>query len=309
VMRCPITYGEISTGQYSERGLHVLARNLKHLEPLPYSAEEQRQEAARRAGRMSIQGLQPKLSARLNVAKGMFEIVDTGGKFILKPQSNLYPELPENEDLTMRLAAAAGLEVPLHGMVYAKDGTRTYFIRRFDRIGRKGKLATEDFAQLQSKSRDTKYNSSMEQVERTIQDFCTFPVIEKAKLFRLTLFSFVVGNENMHLKNFSIIRREEKVELSPAYDLLNTSIVLGESPEEIALPLRGKKRRITANDLIGYFGRERLSLTEKVIKQTLQDFVRAKEQWKKLIEISFLSDKMKAAFISLLKDRMETVGI
>src|SRR4030042_3559984 len=106
----------------------------------------------------------------------------------------------------MRLAAIAGLEVPLHGMVYARDGSLTYFIRRFDRVRRKGKLATEDFAQLQGKSRDTKYDSSMEQVTRTIEEFCTFLLIEKAKLFRLTIFSFVVGNEDMHLKNFSLIR-------------------------------------------------------------------------------------------------------
>jgi serine/threonine-protein kinase HipA len=309
VIRCPITYDEISAGRYSERGLRMLARNLKRLAPLPYSAEEQRQEAARRAGRMSIQGVQPKLSARLNVAKGMFEVVDLGGVYILKPQSNLYPELPENEDLTMRMAATAGLEVPLHGMVYAKDGSSTYFIKRFDRIGQKGKLATEDFAQLQGKSRDTKYDSSMEQVARTIEEFCTFPVMEKAKLFRLTIFSFITGNEDMHLKNFSLIRREEKVELSPAYDLLNTSIAMGDAPEELALPLRGKKRRITADDLIGYYGKERLGLTEKVISQTLQDFVKAKEQWQQLIEISFLSDKMKAAYTALIKDRMQTVGI
>jgi serine/threonine-protein kinase HipA len=307
--RCPITYDEISTGQYSERGLHMLARNLKHLEPLPFSAEEQRQEAARRAGRMSIQGVQPKLSARLNVASGIFDAVDTGGTYILKPQSDTYPELPENEDLTMRMAAIAGLEVPLHGMVYAKDGSLTYFVKRFDRAGRKGKLAMEDFAQLQGKSRDTKYDSSMEQVARTIEEFCTFPMVEKARLFRLTLFNFVVGNEDMHLKNFSIIGREGKVELSPAYDLLNTSIAIGNAIEELAIPLRGKKRRITAYDLIEYFGKERLGLTERVINQTVQAFVAAKELWLKLIEISFLSDKMKAAYTTLLTKRAQNAGI
>lgn len=308
-MRCPISYDEISEGAYSKRGLRMLARNLKRLEPLPYSAEEQRQEAARRAGRISIQGVQPKLSARLNVAKGVFDVVDIGGAYILKPQSNLYPELPENEDLTMRMAAIAGLDVPLHGLAYAKDGSFTYFIKRFDRAGRKGKLATEDFAQLQGKSRDTKYDSSMEQVARTVEEYCTFPLMEKAKLFRLRVFNFITGNEDMHLKSFCLITREEKVALSPAYDLLNTSIAMGDAPEELALPLRGKKRRITADDLIVYYGKERLGLTEKIINQTLQDFVRAKEQWQQLIEISFLSEKMKEAYTSLIKNRMQTMGI
>jgi serine/threonine-protein kinase HipA len=307
--RCPITYDVISTGRYSERGLRMLARNLKQLAPLPFSAEEQRQEAVRRAGRMSIQGVQPKLSARLNAASGIFEAVDTGGTYILKPQSDMYPELPENEDLTMRLAASAGLEVPLHGMVYAKDRSLTYFIKRFDRAGRKEKLAMEDFAQLQGKSRNTKYDSSMERVAQTVEEFCTFPVVEKAKLFRLTLFNFITGNEDMHLKNFSIIRRDGKVELSPAYDLLNTSIAIENAAEELALPLRGKKRRITAKDLIQYFGQERLGLTERVIHQTVQAFVSAKEQWLNLIEISFLSDKMKAAYTTLLEKRAQTAGI
>jgi len=133
--------------------------------------------------------------------------------------------------------------------------------------------------------------------------------MEKAKLFRLTIFNFVAGNEDMHLKNFSLIRREEKVELSPAYDLLNTSIAIGNAPEELALPLRGKKRRITADDLIPYYGKLRLGLTEKVINQLLQDFVRAKEPWQQLIEISFLSEKMKAAYGALIENRMQTIGI
>ena len=136
--RCPITYEEITSGEYSVRGLRLLARQLVHLDPFPYTAEEQRREAASRAAKMSIQGVQAKLSARLNVKEEVFDVVDTGGQYILKPQSNLYPELPQNEDLTMRLAADASIDVPLHGMVYSKDGSLTYFIKRFDRIGEGG---------------------------------------------------------------------------------------------------------------------------------------------------------------------------
>ncbi|MDL1891407.1 HipA domain-containing protein [Sphingobacteriales bacterium CHB3] len=308
-MRCPITYDEILEGRYSQRGLRLLARNLKSLRDLPLGAEEQRQEAARRAGKMSVQGVQPKLSARLKVKEGIFEIVDTGGVFILKPPSAVYADLPQNEDLTMKLAAVAGIEVPLHGMVYAKDGSLTYFIRRFDRIGHGKKVAVEDFAQLQEKSRDTKYNSSMEQVAATIERYCTFPAVEKVKLFRLTLFSFLTGNEDMHLKNFSLIRREGKVELSPAYDLLNTTIAIGNAQEEFALPLRGRKRKLTRDDLIAYFGSERLGLNARVISTVLDDLKRSVKESERLIGESFLSESMKAAYQALMAERAARLGV
>ena len=147
--RCPITY-EIITDQenYSQRGLRLLSPQLKHLNPLGLSADEQRKEAIARVGKMSIQGVQTKLSAQLKIKEGCFEIVDQNGHFILKPQSEYYPELPENEAITMSLATTIGLEVPIHGLVYSKDKSMTYFIKRFDRVGHNKKLALEDFAQL-----------------------------------------------------------------------------------------------------------------------------------------------------------------
>jgi len=308
-MRCPITYEEIQEGRYSTRGLQLLSRNLTTLENLPFTAEEQRYEAARRAGKMSIQGVQPKLSARLNVKAGTFEVVDTGGQFIFKPQSATYPELPQNEDLTMRLAAVAGIEVPLHGMVYAKDDSLTYFIRRFDRVGRGRKLALEDFAQLQQMTRETKYNSSMERVAETIEQFCTFPAVEKVKLFRMTLFSFLVGNEDMHLKNFSLIRREGKVELAPAYDLINTTVALGGIPVEMALLLHGKKRNLTRGDLVEYFGTERLGLTERTITMVFSDLRRMVREYERLVGMSFLSESMKHAYSKLVAERKGRLGI
>lgn len=308
-MRCPITYEEISTGRYSTRGLRLLDRNLTQLQSLPFTAEEQRYEAARRAGKMSIQGVQAKLSARLNVKDGAFEIVDAGGQYILKPQSPTYPELAQNEDLTMRLAAIAGIEVPLHGMLYSKDDSLTYFIKRFDRAGRGRKHALEDFAQLQRMTRDTKYNSSMEQVAATIEQYCTFPAVEKVKLFRLTLFSFLVGNEDMHLKNFSLIQLEGKVELAPAYDLINTTIALGGTPEEMALPLHGKKRNLTRSDLLDYFATERLGLTERTTTIVLGELKRLANEYKQSVRISFLSEEMKNAYTTLVAERISRLGL
>ena len=162
--RCPITYEVCEGGKYSLNGLKKLSPRLSSLKDFPYSAEDQVAEAIARAAKMSIQGVQPKLSVRLNVKNENFEIVDTYGRYIFKPQTKNYREVPENEDVTMRLAELIGIDIPLHGLVYSKDKALTYFIQRFDRMGRNKKIAVEDFAQLSGKDRETKYDSSMEQI-------------------------------------------------------------------------------------------------------------------------------------------------
>lgn len=121
--RCPITYDEIPTSkEYSIPGLRLLDPQLTSLYRLPYTALEQRQEALQRLSKMSIQGVQLKLSACLRVKEGLFEIVDHEGDYILKPPSLDFIQLPENEDLTMKLASFAGIDAPLHGLAYGKEG-------------------------------------------------------------------------------------------------------------------------------------------------------------------------------------------
>jgi serine/threonine-protein kinase HipA len=300
---CPITYEPCGNERYSAKGLKVLSRNLTNLKDLPLTQEEQLREAAIRADKMSIQGVQPKLSAKLNIKDGIFEIVDRYGEYILKPQNNFYPELPENESLTMKLAELIGIEVPLSGIIYSSDGKFTYFIKRFDRYGKNKKLAVEDFAQLAGKSRDTKYDYSMEKIVTIIDNFCTFPAIEKVKLFRLTIFNYLVGNEDMHLKNFSLITRDNKIELSPAYDLLNTTIVVPRAREEIALPLKGKKRNLSAKILIDYFAKERMQLNDTIISQVLNKIKFEWSNWENLIKAGFLSSEMKDKYLNLQYQR------
>jgi serine/threonine-protein kinase HipA len=307
--RCPITYGEADRGRYSERGLKMLASGLSGLETFNYTAEQQRNEAYHRASKMSIQGVQPKVSAILNIRNGRFQIVDKGGRYILKPQHEYYPQLPENEDLTMRLAKIAGLEVPLHGMIWTKDDSLTYFIKRFDRKGQKDKVPVEDFAQLAGLSRDTKYDYSMEKLVVLINRYCTFPAVEKVKLFRLTLFNFIIGNDDMHLKNFSIINKEKQILLSPCYDLVNTVIEYKEPQEEIALPIRGRKNRLTREDIIDYFGKGICGLTDKTVDSTLEDIIRAKPEWTEEILNSFLSPGMQEKYNALIASRFERLGI
>jgi serine/threonine-protein kinase HipA len=209
----------------------------------------------------------------------------------------------------MRLAAAAGVEIPLHGLVYAKDDSRAYFIKRFDREGRGRRLHVEDFAQLSGKSRDTKYNSSMEQVAEIVSQYCTFPQIEHKNLFRLTLVNFLIGNEDMHLKNFSVIESNGKVGLSPAYDLVNTSIAMKTQTEEVALPLRGKKKNISKSLLFDYYARERLDLRAEVVSDVVDQLRLSMSVWNALIDRSFLSESMRASYKELLHSRQNILGI
>ena len=307
--KCPITYLPCGDMIYSTKGLKLLAAGLSQLAKLEYTAEEQRIEAFNRGAKLSIQGVQPKLSAILNIKNEKFDIVDRKGKYILKPQHNYFPETPENEDLTMRLASLIGLDVPIHGMIWAKDNTLTYFIKRFDRKGQNDKIAIEDFAQLAGLSRDTKYNFSLEKVVKLIDTFCTFPSIEKVKLFKLVLFSFIIGNEDMHLKNLSIINRDGKIELSPCYDLVNTTIEYKKPIEEMALTLRGNKKNLTRNLFIKYFGKERCDLTDKTIEKVLESISDARPKWIEEINNCFLSSEMKEKYLELVDSRLARLNM
>lgn len=306
--RCPITY-EISESRYSGNGLNLLSRKLTDLNDIEYSAAEQRHEAAVRATKMSIQGVQPKLSAIINIKQSKLEIVDIYGKYIIKPQHHIYPQLPENEDLTMKMAYKCGINVPIHGMIYSKDGTLSYFIKRFDRLGKNSKLPLEDFAQLAEEKRETKYEYSVEKLIKIIENHCTFPQLEKSIFFKRFLFNFLTGNEDMHLKNYSLITQNDKIEFSPAYDFLNTSIVLGKDIEESALTLKGKKKKFNRNILINYLGLERLNLNMKVIENILVDLSNAKSSWFELINISFLNQSLKDNYKDLLEKRIDILKL
>jgi serine/threonine-protein kinase HipA len=303
--RCPITYELCGTEKYSEKGLRLIAPKLTALHDLPFTAAEQRQEAANRAKKLSIQGVQPKLSAVISVVNQQFEVVDQFGNYIIKPQNDIFPELPENEDVTMKMAKIYGLEVPFHGLIYSKDGSLSYFIKRFDRYSKGKKYATEDFAQLTGNSRDTKYNYTMEKLVNVIDEYCTFPAIEKADFFKRFLFCFITGNEDMHLKNFSVITKGGKTTLTPVYDFLNSSISIKNPQEELALSLKGKKSNFKSTELIDYYAKERLQLNDKTIATILAEMNKSLSRWVELVEISFLSDAMKEKYLKLMDNRIK----
>ncbi len=302
--KCPITFEPCGEAKYSERGLRALHPRLKDLTDFPLGAEEQRRTAVSREARISISGVQPKLSAQLSVKKGTFEVTAQGGHFILKPQLREYPEVPQNESLTMKMAAACGIEVPLSGMVWAVDGSLLYFVKRFDRVG-SGKLAVEDFTQLLAVRRGDKYGLTVESMIAAL-DFCTFPVLAKQAFFKRVLFNYLVGNEDAHLKNWSLLtKRDGVVELSPAYDLLNTAI-LTNSGKEAALMLRGRDKNYRQEDFMGYLA-ERLGLTSGQVKTVLEELVSAQDEWEALLDKSFLGEPLKKNYHAYLSERRRRV--
>lgn len=310
--RCPITYEPLAEEEayYSAAGLRRLSPHLGRLDPLPFTAEELVHEAALRADKMSIGGVQPKVSAALRPSEERFELVDTGGRYLLKPENPLFPEVPANEDVTMRMAAAAGIETPIHGLIYTKGGGLCYVVRRFDRVGRGEKLAVEDFAQLLGLERETKYASSMEQVARVVEEYCTFPLPQKQELFRRTLVAFITGNEDHHVKNFSVLTTAGGIrQLSPAYDMVCSTIALQNPREELALPLRGKKARLRRKDLVEYYGTERLGLRDPAIERVLGEIAAAQPAWDDLLARSFLSEPMKARYAEVLAHRRAVLGL
>jgi serine/threonine-protein kinase HipA len=154
-------------------------------------------------------------------------------------------------------------------------------------------------------TRDTKYDSSMEQVVGMIDRFCTFPVIEKRKLMQRVWFCFLTGNEDMHLKNWSLLSRAGRIALSPAYDLLNTSIVLKNPQEETALPIRGRKRNLNRRDLLDYLALERCGLQPDLMRSDLDKLlVLAEAEWPVWIQRSFLSEPKREAYLHLVRERV-----
>lgn len=306
---CPITYEPLDFGQtYSVKGLRQLSPKLEALNPLPYSAQEQRVEARARATKLSIQGVQSKLSAVLDLSEQTFIFVDTGGQYILKPESDTWPELPANEAISMTLAKHFGIDVPVHGLIFTKEGELTYFIKRFDRLktlnaSQNNKIAVEDFAQLSENNRDTKYNSSIEKIIKVIDDYATFPLIERVNFFRRVLFNFVIGNEDMHLKNYSLINQKGIWKLAPAYDFLNTTIAMTNPAEESALPINGRKHKLRKEDFIDYLAMERLSLKPKIVKEIMDELYILKTTFIDFIGRSYLTKPMQEAYVNLMNER------
>ena len=255
---------------------------------------------------LAIAGVQRKLSLHLDSKKKQrFTIVGAmGGNFILKPPSEEFAELPELEDICMHLARIVGISVSKHSLIPMADNKLAYITRRFDR-NRGKKQAQEDACQLSGLLTENKYRSSHERLAKIIKTYSSFSGDDLLRLFELTLFTFITGNGDMHLKNFSLLRNTQgNYRLSPAYDLVPTRLLLSvsEDPEELALSLNGQKNRMNLRDFIQYA--DNLNIPKKVVDRTFEKIHKSIPDMNQMIQKSFLSDKKKAEFISLLSARL-----
>ena len=238
----------------------------------------------------TVTGVQAKLS--LDIARGgknepqRFTIVGLWGRFILKPQTDRFANLPENEDLTMHLAEAAGINTVPHSLIRFADGELCYITRRIDRTKRGSKIAMEDMCQLSERLTEDKYKGSYERIAKLIRQYSSAPLLDIINFWEVVVFSWLTGNADMHLKNFSLFKPKADYMLTPAYDLLSTSIVMPDDDEELALTLNGKKKRIKRED----FEKAMLDsgMDEKSIANLFKKFEKALPKWYAIIEESFL---------------------
>lgn len=245
--------------------------------------------------RIAITGVQPKLSVTLEKHQntGRLTIVGLWGEYILKPQHDSLPAMPETEDLTMHLAQLFGVEVCNHTLLRASDGRLVYLAKRFDREKHK-KIHVEDFCQLSEFLTENKYKGSYERAGKIILTYCTNAGLDILKYFELLLFCYLTGNNDMHLKNFSLIHKNNSIDFSPAYDLLNVNLVFPKDQEEMALLLNGRKKNIHLRDFeaLGTI----LLIPEKVRQNSYKKFQNRNPAVQETIKTSFLPSDMQANY-------------
>jgi serine/threonine-protein kinase HipA len=251
-------------------------------------------------GHTSLSGIQKKISVDLAADRETLQVAAEGGRFILKPQTETYPALPENEHLTTRLAQLVEIEVAPFGLVSLKDGTLAYIIRRFDRLPDGHKLRQEDFCQLAGLSPKEKYDGSAELCVRLLRKYASEPLIEILKLYRLLVFAWWSGNGDMHLKNFSLFTDEENVmRLTPAYDLICTRLVIQDDP--LAMPITGNKDNLDRADWLKFA--RYCQLPEKTALRVLKSQASATDAAVALIDRSYLPEDQKTAYKDLVAER------
>lgn len=307
-MRCLFCYQELHDGEQ-----HYHDACAKHFfgipiaPSMPYSQADIR-ELAKQVVRShtTVTGVQAKLSMDIERTNqtSRLTIVDQGGKYILKPQTTQYPYLPEIEDLTMHLAQLVKIDVVPHALLRFDNGERCYLTKRIDRDKKGRKIAMEDMCQLTEQLTERKYKGSYEQIAKAIRKYSAVSGLDLTKYWTIVLFSWIVGNSDMHLKNFSLYAPNGiDYVLTPAYDLLNTLLVTPNDIEELALTLNGKKRKLTRYD----FEQAMLAsgLNEKAASNIFDKFHRLYPQWETIIRSSFLPEDMQEAYWQLIELRMQ----
>lgn len=299
-MKCLHCYKSLSDGEIDyHKGCARRIFESAIVPVLPYTRANIK-ELAREivAASTTVTGVQAKLS--LDVSRGKagdaqrFTIVGLWGKYILKPQTDRFANLPENEDLTMHMAEATGIKTVPHSLIRFADGELCYITRRIDRTRQGGKIAMEDMCQLSERLTEDKYKGSYERIAKLIRQHSAAPLLDVVNFWEVVVFSWLTGNADMHLKNFSLYRPADNYMLAPAYDLLSTALAMPEDDEELALTLNGKKKRIRRND----FEKAMLEngMKDNAIAKLFDRFSKSVPKWHGLINESFLPKALQKAY-------------
>ena len=280
---------------------------------LDYGNEQMQELATQIVTRsVAVTGVQPKLSLTIEKIPGdpkrsRLTIVGLWGGYILKPPTDTFPHLPENEDVTMHLSELFGISTAAHSLIRLKSGELAYITKRFDRT-KDSKLAMEDMCQLTETLTGDKYRSSMEKVGKHIAKFSTRPGLDNINFFETALFSFLTGNADMHLKNFSLLTTAENdVILSPAYDLVCTKIAMPDDKDEMGLTINGRKRRLKKSDFDSLA--TNLKIPEKTMQNSYERFAKKLPAAFELIDTCFLPVESKAAYKAIVAEHTEKLKI
>lgn len=257
----------------------------------------------------SLTGVQPKLSLHLNEQEGSqrLTIVGLWGSFICKPQTMQFKSMPETEDLTMHLAEVAKIDVVPHTLMRMADGTLCYLTKRIDRDAKGEKMAMEDMCQLTGRQTEYKYKSSYERIAKAIAQYSSMPKMDVTNFFETVLFSWITGNNDMHLKNFSLYEPQDgTIRLTPAYDLLNAAILNPKDDEELALTLNGRKKRLKRSDFIA--AGETMGIDPKIVDRLIGKYVRLHPRMSEFIGQSFLDEELKNRYNEMICERMSRIN-
>lgn len=260
---------------------------------------------------IAVPGVQPKLSLSLvretlnkNETERLTVVGALGGNYIFKPPSEHYREMPQNEHVTMRIAEAFGINTVQSSLIRLQSGELSYITKRIDRTEKGEKIHMIDMFQILEAF--DKYKSSMEKIGKALNDYSSDTLLDKLYFFELAVFSYLTGNNDMHLKNFSMIDKGTKWSLAPAYDLLNVNLANPLDNEELALPIEGKKKRLR-KDHFERFGKD-LDLNDKQIESVFKRFIKNKTIAYNWIDNSFLSDKFKERYKEILEKRYAVIS-
>lgn len=307
--KCLYCYKELAEGEMDfHKGCSKKFFGMAEAPELPYSLDELDTLAAQIIrSQTTLTGVQEKLSLHLHRHDGSkrLTIVGLWGDYILKPQTQSYKTLPENEDLTMHLAEIAKIKVVPHTLIRLKDGTLGYLTKRIDRSVDGGKIPMEDMCQLTERQTEYKYKSSYEQIAKVIAKYSYAPLLDLTDFYELVFFSWLVGNNDMHLKNFSLYAPNGKWSLTPAYDLLNITLVNPKDDEELALTLNAKKKRIRKADFLKAM--ETSGIVPKVFENMVAKYRKLFPKFDEAIDMSFLDAEDKEMYKQSIASRLSNV--